>query len=159
MLYFAIFLGVLWPAWRLDKLTASHLRTNAGRFHMIKFILSNLKLLENGLTRNQQFYLPFEHIPKLKPCLVCFGAMTYTPVGLETCYLSHHSTPGKIWFSWTARGGCFESSLLQEMPSGQDSGRPMVKKRWATKRPSYFHHTGCLIGILTMAYYNPHITG
>lgn len=50
------------------KTRQANLQINAGRFHMIKFILSNLKLLENGLTRNQQFYLPFEHIPKTEPC-------------------------------------------------------------------------------------------
>ncbi len=27
------------------------------------------------------------------------------------------------------------------------------------KNPLTFHYTGCLIGILIMAYYNPHITG
>ena len=27
------------------------------------------------------------------------------------------------------------------------------------KNPPTFHYTGCLIGILTMVYCNPHITG
>ena len=27
------------------------------------------------------------------------------------------------------------------------------------KKPLTFHGTGCLIGVLIMAYYNPHITG
>ena len=32
--------------------------------------------------------------------------------------------------------------------------------KWATKEnPPTFHYTGCLIGILIMVYYNPHITG
>ncbi len=41
----------------------------------------------------------------------------------------------------------------------QLDGVLLNKYRWATKKPGLtFHYTGCLIGILKMVYYNPHLT-
>jgi len=55
-------------------------------------------------------------------------------------------------------------SMIQYLPPSSGCGPttrviidPLVT--WATKNPLTFHYTGCLIGIPTMVWYNPHITG